>query len=148
MNQSVVYNPLMARGRHDSVIYVVIATCSEVTWEDDEKQHPSRNKLEEQEESFGRHRCTDSDAVFTKWCAHPRRQAACGEAAQGCRIILNIHQQRYHISSSSAYGADRMTNESERERERESSPPLLPPISYMAAFHPPLCSLYLLIPPF
>lgn len=87
---------------------------------------------------------------------HTETPSLAGSMRRGCSG-LPYHfkhpsaQQRYHISSSSAYGADRMTNEREggRERTRFSPSPSLHLLhSCLPPLHSPLCSLYLLIPPF
>lgn len=69
---------------------------------------------------------------------HHPWQAACGEAAQGCHIILNIHQLSRDIILAPhlhTVQTEWQTRGREGERER-ASPPLLHCISYMAAFHP------------
>lgn len=80
--------------------------------------------------------------TFPKTHAHTQRhhpwQAACGEAAQGCHIILNIHQLSRDIILAPhlhTVQTEWQTRGREGERER-ASPPLLHCISYMAAFHP------------
>lgn len=72
---------------------------------------------------------------------HRHTQSLAGGVRRGCSG-LPYHfkhpsaQQRYHISCSSAYGADRMTNERVRGRGNAPHSPFIRRRSYMAVFHP------------